>query len=211
MTPTLETPPLAPASRSPVFWRLLALGVVLIALAVAGLTVAMRLPKPLPDIPMTDHHGKASKLSDYRGKWLLVYFGYTGCPDACPTGLGEIAKALDDLGSDRSVIQPLFVSLDPKNDTSERLSKYLPYYDPAFVGMRVTQPHLDQVVKQFGVTYVTAESPKYGTLIDHSLYAYLIDPRGILRDTFATTFPPGFLRERLTRHGWKGTPHAQAP
>lgn len=193
--------------RPPLFWRRLALGIVTLALAVAGTTLYLKLPKPLADVPMIDHHGKNVRLSDYRGKWLLVYFGYTGCPDACPTGLGEISKALKDMGPDRSVIQPIFVSLDPKNDTSERLSKYLPYFDPGFIGMRVTEPDLAKVVKQFGVTYVTAESPKYGTLIDHSLYAYLIDPRGVMRDSFATTFPPGFLRKRLARHGWQGGSH----
>lgn len=191
-------------SQDPRFWRWLALGIVMLAVAVAGLTVYLKLPKPLADIPMVDHHGKTVRLSDYRGKWLVVYFGYTSCPDACPTGLGEIAKALKDFGPDRSVIQPIFVTLDPKSDTSDRLSKYLPYFDPDFIGLRVDEPALAQVAKQFGVTYVTAESPKYGFLIEHSIYAYLIDPKGVMRDSFATTFPPDFLRKRLTQHGWKG-------
>jgi protein SCO1/2 len=185
-------------------WRWLALGVVMLAVAVAGLTVYLKLPKPLADYPMVDHQGKSARLSDYRGKWLVVYFGYTSCPDACPTGLAEIAKALNDMGPDRSVIQPIFISLDAKNDTPERLAKYLPYFDSAFIGLRTEEPALAQVAKQFGVTYVTAESPKFGTLIDHSLYAYLVDPKGVKRDTFATNFPPDFLRKRLTQHGWKG-------
>ncbi len=185
-------------------WRWLALAVVALALAVAGLTIYLKLPKPLADYPMVDHQGKAVRLSDYRGKWLVVYFGYTSCPDACPTGLAEIAKALNDMGPDRSVVQPIFVSLDPKNDTPERMAKYLPYFDSAFVGLRTEEPTLGQVAKQFGVTYVTAESPKFGTLIDHSLYAYLVDPKGVMRESFATNFPPDFLRKRLTQHGWKG-------
>ncbi len=199
MTPNTDA-----TSPNPRLWRWLALGIVALALAVAGLTIYAKLPKPLADLPMVDHQGKSVRLSDYRGKWLIVYFGYTGCPDACPTGLGEIAKALEDMGPDRSVIQPIFVSLDPKNDTPERLAKYLPYFDSAFIGLRTEEPTLGQLAKQFGVTYVTAESPKYGTLIDHSLYAYLIDPKGVMRDSFATTFPPDFLRKRLTQHGWKG-------
>jgi cytochrome oxidase Cu insertion factor (SCO1/SenC/PrrC family) len=205
MTASTETPgtPETP-SGDPRLWRWLALGIVLLAFVVAFLTVYSRLPKPLADIPMTNHHGKTVRLSDYRGKWLIVYFGYTGCPDACPTGLGEIAKALQDMGPDRDVIQPIFISLDPKNDTPERLSKYLPYFDPAFIGHRVEEPALSLVAKQFGVTYVTAESSTYGTIIDHSLHAYLVDPGGVRRDSFATTFPPDFLRKRLMQHGWKG-------
>lgn len=202
MTQSTESP--ESTAANPGFWRGMAFAILALALAVAGVTVYLKLPKPLADLPMVDQQGQPVKLSSYRGKWLVVYFGYTSCPDACPTGLGEIAKALKDMGDDRSVIQPLFVSLDPKNDTPERLAKYLPYFDPAFIGLRAEEPTLGQVAKQFGVTYVTAESPKFGTLIDHSLYAYLVDPNGILRDSFATTFPPDFMRKRLTQHGWKG-------
>lgn len=198
MTQTTET------HGNPLLWRWLALGIIALALAVAGLTITLKLPKPLADYPMIDHHGQPARLSDYRGKWLLVYFGFTGCPDACPTGLGEIAKALEDMGPDRSVIQPIFVSLDAKNDTPERLAQYLPYFDSAFIGLRTDEPTLGHVAKQFGVTYVVAESDTYGTLIDHSLYAYLIDPQGVLRESFATNFPPDFLRKRLAQHGWKG-------
>ncbi len=199
MTQTTESEP-----QNPRLWRLLALAVVILAVAVAAASVYLKLPKPLADIPMVDQTGKTVRLSDYRGKWLLVYFGYTGCPDACPTGLGEIAKALADLGPDRSVIQPIFISLDPKNDEPGRLAAYLPYFDPSFIGLRVEEPALAEVAGQFGVLYVTAQSPTHGTLIDHSLYSYLVDPEGVKRETFATLFPPDFLRKRLIQHGWKG-------
>jgi protein SCO1/2 len=116
----------------------------------------------------------------YRGKWLLIYFGYTFCPDACPTALNVMSVALEKLGQDAGKLQPLFITVDPNRDTREVMSEYLKSFDPRIVGLTGSQDQIDGVVKEYRI-YV--EQQKSGTegndyLVSHSARIYLMDPSG---------------------------------
>ena len=114
----------------------------------------------------------------YHGKWLLIYFGYTSCPDACPTALNNMGVALDQLGPEAAALQPVFITVDPKRDTREALAEYLKSFDPRIVALTGTEDQIAAVVKEYRV-YVAAHSGS-GTdyLVDHSSLFYLINPDG---------------------------------
>jgi protein SCO1/2 len=116
----------------------------------------------------------------YRGKWLLIYFGYTYCPDACPTALNSISLALERLGSQANDLQPLFVTVDPDRDTRETMVKYLTSFDSRIIGLTGTKDQIDSVIKEYRL-YVSREKPEHGGddyLVSHSSYIYLMDPQG---------------------------------
>ncbi len=116
----------------------------------------------------------------YRGKWLLIFIGYTFCPDACPTALNNISVALEKLGADADKLQPLFVTVDPQRDTREVLAEYLKSFDSRIIGLTGPQDQIDRVVKEYRV-YVASQKSDTGDdnyLVSHSAYIYLMDPRG---------------------------------
>jgi protein SCO1/2 len=116
----------------------------------------------------------------YRGKWLLVYFGYTSCPSTCPATLLEISTALAMLGADAEKLQPLFITVDPQRDTAELLGEYLQSFDPRIVGLAGTPEQIAAAAKEYGV-YYTPHRTGPGTkdyVIDHSSYLYLMGPSG---------------------------------
>lgn len=116
----------------------------------------------------------------YRGKWLLIFFGYTFCPDTCPTTLNQIAAALEKLGRDSEKLQPLFITLDPERDTPETLKGYTAAFDPRIVGLTGSLQQIAAVAEGYGA-YGTAHQHKAGAkdyLVDHSTYIYLMDPQG---------------------------------
>jgi len=117
----------------------------------------------------------------YRGKWLLIFFGYTFCPDACPTALNNISVALEKLGADAGKLQPLFVTVDPQRDTREVLAEYLKSFDSRIVGLTGSQDQIDRVVKEYRVYVASQKSETQGDdnyLVSHSAYIYLMDPQG---------------------------------
>ena len=117
----------------------------------------------------------------YRGKWLLIFFGYTFCPDACPTALNNISVALEKLGADAANLQPLFVTVDPQRDTREVLAEYLKSFDSRIVGLTGSQDQIDRVVKEYRVYVASQKSETQGDdnyLVSHSAYIYLMDPQG---------------------------------
>ena len=116
----------------------------------------------------------------YRGKWVLIYFGYTYCPDACPTALNNISVALEKLGSDSRDLQPLFVTVDPQRDTRAAMADYLKSFDSRIIGLTGTQDQIDRTVKEFRV-YASREKSDDGGdryLVSHTSYIYLMDPQG---------------------------------
>jgi len=116
----------------------------------------------------------------YRGKWLLIFIGYTFCPDACPTALNNISVALEKLGADADKLQPLFVTVDPQRDTREVLAEYLKSFDSRIIGLTGPQDQIDRVVKEYRV-YVASQKSDTGDdnyLVSHSAYIYLMDPQG---------------------------------
>jgi len=125
-------------------------------------------------------NGKDVTDQAYRGKWMLIFFGYTFCPDACPTALNNISVALEKLGPDASKLQPLFVTVDPQRDTREVMTEYLKSFDSRILGLTGTQAQIDSVVKEYRV-YVAQQRPETGGddyLVSHSAYIYLMDPQG---------------------------------
>lgn len=116
----------------------------------------------------------------YRGKWVLIYFGYTFCPDACPTALNSISVALQRLGADAGSLQPLFVTVDPQRDTREVMAEYLKSFDARILGLTGTKDDIDRVIKEYRL-YVSqdkSETGGDGYLVSHSSYIYLMNPQG---------------------------------
>lgn len=139
----------------------------------------------LTDFTLTDHTGQRRNLSDYRGKVVVVYFGYTHCPDVCPTTLAELAQALRELGPQAEQVQGVFVTVDPQRDTLPLLGQYVSAFDPRFVGLTGTPEQLAQAARQFKVIY-RRQDGKAGAggndyTIDHSAGSYLLDREGKLR------------------------------
>jgi protein SCO1/2 len=131
-------------------------------------------------LDLTDHNGKLRHLEDFRGKAVVIFFGFTHCPDVCPTTLAETAAALKTLGADADRVQVLFVTIDPERDTGEALAKYVTAFDPRFLGLRGDADATQRAAKEFKVFY---EKRKTGDTysMDHSGQTYVIDPQGRLR------------------------------
>ena len=134
---------------------------------------------------LTDDQGRAVTDQTYRGRWMLVYFGYTFCPDVCPTELQTIASALDTLGPDANAVVPLFVTVDPERDTPAALANYVKLFDNRIVGLSGTPEQIAAVARAYRVYYAKV-TPKDSTsyLMDHSSFVYLVGPDGKLRALF---------------------------
>ena len=134
------------------------------------------------DIPLTDVHGKKRSLKDFSGKVVAVFFGYTQCPDVCPTTLQELLEVKQALGADGDKLQAVFVSLDPERDTPEVLKAYLANFDESFVGLSGTVEEIAAVAKDFKIFLKKVPGKVDGTYtLDHSAGTYLFDPQGRLR------------------------------
>lgn len=134
------------------------------------------------DFTLADHNGQVRTLSDFRGKVVALFFGYTHCPDVCPTTLHDFAQALQTLGPLGDRVQVLFVTVDPARDTPEILREYVPAFDPRFLGLVANEAELSALVREYKVVYIkTAEKAADDYLIDHSAGTYVYDPQGRLR------------------------------
>ena len=133
---------------------------------------------PHPDFQLLDSAGKPHKLADYQSKVVVVFFGYTHCPEVCPTTLADLAQVMRLLGQDAAKVQVLFVTLDPERDTPEVLSKFIPSFDPSFVGLYGDAQATANAAKSFGVNYQKQFDKKGGYTLDHSDGIYLIGAEG---------------------------------
>ncbi|MEW6118547.1 MAG: SCO family protein [Pseudomonadota bacterium] len=134
------------------------------------------------DFRLTDHNGQVRTLADFRGKVVAIFFGYTHCPDVCPTTLSDFAAALRELGPLADRVQVIFVTVDPRRDTPEMLRQFVPAFDPRFLGMYTDDETLRQLAKEYKVVYQkTAEKAPDDYLVDHSAGTYVYDPEGRLR------------------------------
>ena len=131
---------------------------------------------------LTDQKGQARSLSDFKGKAVVVFFGYTQCPDVCPTSLNELAQAKRLLGADGERLQGVFVTVDPERDTPDLLKAYMANFDDSFVALVPTAEQLAAVAKEFKVYYkkVEGKTPTSYTM-DHTAGSYIYDPQGRLR------------------------------
>lgn len=140
-----------------------------------------------------------TQLADFRGQVVLVYFGYTSCPDICPTNLGLIAEALRALDEiERGRVQVLFISVDPERDTPEHLAHYSTFFGPQFRGLTAAPEVIAEVAHRYGVLYrILKESGVESYAVDHSSYTYLIDRHGRLVERLNHASPPGEIVSRL--------------
>ena len=131
-------------------------------------------------LELVDHTGKPRKLEDFRGKAVVLFFGFTHCPDVCPTTLAEVAQAIRSLGPDAERVQLLMVSVDPERDTQEALARYVTAFDPRFLGLRGDLEATRKAAAEFKIYF---EKRKQGDsyTVDHSAQSYVIDPQGRLR------------------------------
>ncbi|PXX79416.1 SCO family protein [Rivihabitans pingtungensis] len=135
----------------------------------------------LQDFTLTDHNGQPRKLSEFRGKPVAVYFGYTHCPDVCPTTLAELAQSMRELGPQADQVQVLFITIDPARDTQALLKSYAPAFDPRFIGLTGSPAQIASVAGQFRALYRRQDGANGDYTMDHSAGAYLLDRDGKLR------------------------------
>jgi len=136
---------------------------------------------------LTDHNGKLRTLNDFKGKLVLVFFGYTQCPDVCPTTMTEVASALQQLGPRANEVQVLFITIDPERDTQELLRQYVPAFSPTFLGLRGDAAQTAAVAKEFRVFYQKVEGSKPGVYsMNHTSGLFVFDKDGKVR-LFETT------------------------
>lgn len=132
------------------------------------------------DFHLTDHNGKPRALADFKGKVVALFFGYTHCPDVCPTTLADLAQTMQMLGKDADKVQVIFITVDPERDTPQLLAQYAPAFHPTFLGLYGDAPTTAHVAKSFYVSYQKQPSASSYN-VDHSVGTFLIDPQGRVR------------------------------
>ena len=193
-------------------WLVLISAVALLVISAGGLVALMLIPSAPQTtnslvgalggrFTLTATNGRTVTDQTYRGKWVLIYFGYTSCPDACPTALNNMGVALDRLGSEAGALQPVFITVDPKRDTREALAEYLKSFDPHIVALSGTEEQIAAVIKEYHV-YASAhpESGGGNYTVDHSSFYYLINPEGRFVRVIAGDVSGEELAARL--HHW---------
>ena len=148
---------------------------------------------------LIDQNGQTVTDADLKGKWSLVYFGYTHCPDACPTALNDISIALDDLGPKRDAVRAVFITVDPERDTAEALKSYVTSFDAPILALTGSPEAIAQAAKGYRVYY--AKHPEAGGdySMDHSSVIYVMDPEGRFTATFTPESSPEDIAARLKK------------
>ncbi|PAY03488.1 SCO family protein [Bradyrhizobium sp. UFLA03-84] len=142
---------------------------------------------------LTDQAGHERTDRDFRGRLMLVYFGFTYCPDVCPTDLQAIGLALDKLGRDGDQVQPIFITVDPARDTAAHLAEYVPMFHPRLIGLTGTDDAIRKVADAYKVYYARVPQDTGDYTVDHTAYIYLMDRDG----NYLGFFPPGTSADRM--------------
>lgn len=143
---------------------------------------------------LTDQHGGSTGLADFRGKLVLLYFGFMSCPDICPTDLLAIGQAIQLLGTQGDQLQPVFITLDPERDKRETLGAYTASFHPRFVALTGSEAQIRRIATDYKVFFEKVEVPRTGTYtIDHAAFTFLLDRDG----KYIGLFPPGTPPERM--------------
>lgn len=145
---------------------------------------------------LTDQHGKTRTAADFKGRYALVFFGYTHCPDFCPTGLQMIVAALDELGPDAARVTPIFVTIDPARDTAAGLKDYASLFHPRLVALTGTPEQVAAAAKAYKVYYAKVGKDE-DYLMDHSTFTYLMGPDGKYRAAFRHGTDPSRIAARI--------------
>ena len=147
---------------------------------------------------LTDHTGKVRTLEDFRGKIVVMFFGYTQCPDVCPTTMAEMATVLKEMGPSADEVQVLFVTVDPERDTQELLSHYVPAFDKRFIGLYGDAAATAKVAKDFKVFYAKVPGAEAGSYtVDHTAGSFVFDKQGQLRLFVRHNQGPGLIAHDL--------------
>jgi protein SCO1/2 len=182
------------------------LSAVVLALGCAFAQTSYEAPTATSSQPLIGGHfslvtldGKRVTENSFRGKWQLIYFGYTFCPDVCPTQLSEVGDALDQLGSLAKRLQPIFVTVDPARDSAKEMTAYLKAFDPRILGLRGDPDEIEVVAKDYRV-YYRARALGDGTYaIDHSSFLYVLNPQGKFVEILAGNMPGHKLADMLRK------------
>ncbi len=188
----------------------MALTAAMVAVAV-GVAVILATGTPRSDAPdgnaggraliggpftLVDHAGKTRTAADFRGRPMLVFFGYTHCPDVCPTGLQTISDALDRLEPTVAErIQPLFITIDPARDTADAMAGYVEHFHPALLGLTGTSEQVAKAAKSYRVYYAKQGEGEADYLVDHSTFTYLMDAEG----EYVTHFSHGISADEMAQ------------
>lgn len=164
------------------------------------------------DFTLVDQDGKTVHGHDFLGKYLLVYFGYTYCPDECPTGLQGIARALDLLGNDAPKVQPLFITIDPARDTPDKLKAYVSSFHPQILGLSGTDEQIADVAKKYQVYYAKGEKvDDQDYMMDHSTLIYIMGPDGKFLTSLDSESDPEILAQTLKKYLAAPEPSSSKP
>lgn len=156
-------------------------------------------PQPVSDFTLSGPQGSQVRLSNYRGKVILLFFGYTSCPDICPTTMRDLSIALDLLGRRSTQVQVILISVDPEKDTPQRLQAYLQLIDPRLLGLTGTPDQILQIATQYGVYFEKRPFGDSGAyLVDHTSTTFLIDPQGYLKIVYPYGTSPQSLASDIT-------------
>ncbi len=147
--------------------------------------MVLQSPMPAANFTLTGHNGQPVSLSDYRGQLVLLYFGYTTCPDGCPTTLADLHQARKLLGNRAQEVQVMMITVDPERDTLPVLAEYIPHFDPSFIGLTGTPEQIAEIATYYGVFYEReAGNSSLGYLVNHTATVMVIDRQGYLRVIF---------------------------
>lgn len=137
-------------------------------------------PASPAEFELTDHRGMLRTQEDFAGRWMLVFFGFTNCPDVCTTTLAEIAAVMDGLGEDADRVQPLFISIDPARDTPAALADFVPRFDAGIIGLAGTPDQIERTADNFNIFYEKSgeAASQGGYTVGHSSQLFLFDPSG---------------------------------
>ena len=155
-------------------------------------------PLPAPEFTLTSHHGVQVSSGSFPGKTLVVFFGYTYCPDVCPLTLSNLARAFQAMGESGEMIQVLLISVDPHRDSPERMETYLANFHPSFLGLTGSLKELRGVADGFGA-YFSEPTQEEGYTVDHTARAFVVDRFGRIPLTFPVTATPDEMARDLTR------------
>ena len=134
------------------------------------------------DFKLSDHNGDIRSLADFKGKVIVLFFGYTNCPDICPGIMGKLAGTIKKLGNDSSHVQVLFISVDPEHDTPAILKQYVSTFNPTFLGLSGDLQTTRNIAKEFKISFQKqTETTQDSYIMDHSTGVYIFDPKGRLR------------------------------
>lgn len=145
---------------------------------------------------LQDHHGREVTEDSFNGRWTLVFFGFTHCPDICPTTLSHVARVLDALGEDAEQLQPLFITLDPARDTPELLAEYTAFFDPRILGLAGTEEQTRHVADAYSVYFKKVDTSDTYTL-DHTTSLYLMGPDGTFKRHFSEQVPADVMAQEI--------------